>query len=178
MSTILIHENSAPSLRQVIGASLARAAEADFAVARIRLAAVDLAEHEVAGVRRWRVLLGRLDAASLERSGEGRDAAADARTLLRLFDSGRIAVRAAGLQAWYPDFAVLRGLAGGGCLTLLGGIYFGTPQNGDGPTLTCALTDAAHAASATARFDRIWHRAYDVAPVVRTALERLSTARG
>ncbi|HEX6940754.1 MAG TPA: hypothetical protein VF158_15165 [Longimicrobiales bacterium] len=178
MSAIFLDENSAPSLRQVLGASLARAAEADFAVARIRLAAIDLAPDEVAGVRRWRVLLGRLDVESFARPGDGRDAHADARTLLRLFDNGRIAVRAAGIQTWYPDFAVLRGLTGGGSATLLGAIYFGTPQHTDGPALTCILTDAAPAASATARFDHLWRRGYDVAPVVRAALERLAGPRG
>ncbi len=176
MSTLLLDERSAPSLRQVLGSCLARAAEADFAVARIRLAHIDLTAAETDGILTWRVLVGRLDVESLARPGDAGRRAADAHVLLRLFDSGRMRVRAAGLQGWYPDFAVLRGLAGGGSTTFLGAIYFGTPQHTAGPALTCVLTDPGHAASATARFDRLWRRGYDVTPVVRAAVQRLSDA--
>ncbi|MFS8636862.1 MAG: hypothetical protein FWJ74_02175 [Gemmatimonadota bacterium] len=178
MSAILLDEHSSPSLRQVLGSSLARATEADFAVARIRLAQIDLTPAEVARVRRWRVLLGRLDVESLTRPFQHRNPQQDALTLLRLFDNGRMAVRAAGLQGWNPDFAVLRGLDGGGVLTLVGSIYFGTPQHTDGPSFTCILTTPSHAAAATARFDVLWQRAYDVEPVVREALERLCATHG
>jgi len=176
MSAILLDENTSPSLRQVLGSALTRATEADFAVARIRLAAIDLQADEVEGVRQWRVLLGRLDVEALARPDQASNPHQDARILIRLIDSGKMSVRTAGLQSWYPDFAVLRGLAGGGSLTLLGAIYFGTPQHSDGPALTCILTDPSHAASATARFDALWRRAYDVAPVVRNALERMCMA--
>jgi len=178
MSAILLDERSSPSLRQVLGNTLARATEADFAVARIRLAQIDLTPAEVARIRRWRVLLGRLDVESLARPDRRSNPQRDALTLLRLFDNGRMAVRAAGLQGWNPDFAVLRGLDGGGALTVVGSIYFGTPQHTDGPSFTCILTTPAHAAAATARFDVLWQRAYDVEAVVREALERMCATHG
>ena len=186
MSAILLDEHSSPSLRQVLGSSLARATEADFAVARIRLAQIDLTPAEVARVRRWRVLLGRLDVESLTRPFQHRNPQQDALTLLRLFDNGRMAVRAAGLQGWNPDFAVLRGLDGGGVLTLVGSIYFGTPQHTDGPSFTCILTTPSHAAAATARFDVLCSVRTDVAgrpgrpsnACVRPMVERPGCGKG
>src|SRR5204862_7396660 len=60
------------NMRNVIGDLLQRASHADFAVARIRLAAVSLSAAELQHVR-CRVVLGRLDVASLDIEGGARD---------------------------------------------------------------------------------------------------------
>ncbi len=170
MNSLLLDERSTPSLRQVLGTTLARASQADFAVSRIRLAGIDLAADEMSRVQTCRVLVGKLDIDALADAGTRAATMSRNDLFLQLFDSGRLEVRAAGLQSWYPDFSILRGLAGGGAVTVLGAHYFGRPHPTMGPSLTCILTDPRTAASATARFDELWHQAYDVSQVVRQAL--------
>jgi hypothetical protein len=109
-SDVLLDEQTAPSVRTVIGTLLSRAAEADFAIARIRLGAVDLTPDELAAVRRCRVLVGRLDVQSLAAARHESDAGLDA--LLAFLASGRIEVRSAGATGWATDFSIFRGLPG------------------------------------------------------------------
>src|SRR5690606_30543068 len=66
MTAILLDDRSTPPLRTLIGALLARAQTADFAISRMRLDGLDLGGGELARLERCRVLLGRLDARTLE----------------------------------------------------------------------------------------------------------------
>jgi hypothetical protein len=111
----LIDDASRPTLRERIGRLLSTCASAEIAVGHIRLAALDLTEHETRGVKRCRILLGRLDARALTDFGFA-DAGVDdrMRALLAFLESGRIEIRSAGLGAWSPDFSVYRGLRDGG----------------------------------------------------------------
>jgi hypothetical protein len=172
---ILLHDDAPPSARQIIGHMLAHAASADFAIARIRLATVDLSAVEAAGRAACRVLLGRLDAETL---GAGLVADADRPTrgaqilaLKGLIDSGRLQVRSAGTHRWRPDFSVARGLPAratmpAGELCMVGAHFFARPFAAPGPTLTALLTHPDAIAAATARFDALWAAAWDVLPVV------------
>jgi hypothetical protein len=176
---LLLDERSTPPLREVIARLLGSASEACFAVQHVRLAGIDLGAAELAGVRRCRVLLGRLDAAVLADA----QAAAHAGRLRRNLEglaaflaSGRVEVRAAGREAWAPDFSVFigvpAGLAPGGGVALVGAHYFVRPFPIGGPSLTCVLPDADAARTAARRFEALWAGAYDVLPVVRDAVGR------
>lgn len=177
----LIDESAQPTLRERLGRHLVRADSADFAVARIRLAALDLTDGEIAGTARWRVLLGELDAAMLLDAYEGVRSARqrDALGRLRAFaDSGRLHVRSAGLGSWAPDFAVVRcgrgseGQPGSSTLCAVGAIYFGRPRLAVGPSLTMVTSDPEAARRAGARFDELWDRAHDVLPAIADVLDR------
>jgi hypothetical protein len=184
---VLLHDDAAPSARQIIGHMLAHAATADFAIARIRLATVDLSEAEAEGRATCRVLLGRLDAETL---GAGLIADADRPTrgaqilaLKRLIESGRLQVRSAGTHRWSPDFSVARGLAArptmpAGELCMVGAHFFARPFAAPGPTLTALLTHPDAIAAATTRFDALWSAAYDVLPVVADTIAALLPAAG
>ncbi len=178
---LLLDERRAPSLRDFLGPVLAGAAAADFAITRVRLAAVDLEPDELAGLVRCRLLLGRVDAQTL--AGTERDAAIrreHARRLhgLRaLLAAGAIEVRAAGTAAWSPDFSVVHGGARAAPeprLALLGAHYFARPFPVGGPALTCVLRDAGVARSFADRFEELWRRGYDIAAVIDDALARMA----
>jgi hypothetical protein len=170
---ILLDERSLPSLRERIGELLAGADEAAFAVARIRLAVLDLTDREIGRVRRCRVLLGHLDASTLldaaEGSGPGGSAAAMA-GLVRFARSGRLEVRSVGLGGWTPDFAVVSGRAGR--TGVLGSIQFGNPELVIGPAFTAITANPAMAGFLLSRFDDLWERAHDVLPAILEVLER------
>ncbi|HEX7091525.1 MAG TPA: hypothetical protein VF192_15400 [Longimicrobiales bacterium] len=176
---LLLDERSTPPLRDVIGLLLGSAREACFAVQRIRLAGIDLGASELAGVRRCRVLLGRLDADVLADAQAAAHAGGLRRNLEALaafLASGRVEVRAAGREAWVPDFSVFlgvpAGLAPGGSVAVVGGHYFLRPFPVGGPSLTCVLPDAGAARAAARRFEELWAVGYDVLPVVREAVGR------
>ena len=176
---LLLDERSSPSLREVIGALLGSAREACFAVARIRLAGIDLGASELAGVRRCRVLLGRLDADVLADAEAAAQAGALRRNLEALavfLASGRVEVRAAGREAWIPDFSVFTGLPAdavpGGAAAIVGGHYFLRPFPVAGPSFTCVIPGGAAARRAARRFEELWAAGYDVLPVVRDAIAR------
>jgi hypothetical protein len=169
LSGVLLDEECATSVRHVIGMLLSRAAEADFAIARIRLGAIDLAPAELGTVRRCRVLLGRLDVQSLAAAPESHAHAMAA--LLEFLRSGRIEVRSAGSSSWQSDFSVFRGLpadpllpAGRACL--VGAHSFWSPQPYEGPAFTCVLGSPGATARAARRFEQLWREAYDVLPVL------------
>lgn len=176
---LLLDERSSPSPREVIGALLGAAREACFAVARLRLAAIDLRASELAGVRRCRVLVGRLDAdvlADAAAAAHGAELRRNLETLAGFLASGRVEVRAAGREAWVPDFSVFIGLPAdvvpGGGAAIVGGHYFLRPFPVAGPSLTCVLPDGAAARRAARRFEELWAGGYDVLPVVRDAIAR------
>lgn len=175
MRTMLVDDRARPTFRERLGHALAGAAEADFAVARIRLAAIDLTDRETARVRRCRVLVGRLDAEALVRTGDQAPGGGAPAALRAFLDSGRLEVRAAGLEVWTPDFSILRGLrdAPHDALVVVGAHYFARPFTNGGPAFTCMLAGREAADRATRRFEELWRKGYDVADIVREALARL-----
>lgn len=178
MTAILLHERSTPSVGHVLARCLARCAEADFALTRIRLAGVDLTGTDLDSVRRWRVLVGRLDAEAFAHghADEDRDAIRRRLATLETFVlSGKLEVRAAGIAAWAPDFSVLRGLDGkdDDAVTLLGPHYFLAPQVTGGPSLTAVFHNGRTAREAGERFEELWEKGYDVGAVVAEALSAM-----
>lgn len=170
---ILIDERSRPTLRERLGRQLVSADAADFAVARIRLAALDLTEEEVRGTAHWRVLLGELDAAMLLEATERAPSSTAPEALprlRRLADSGRLEVRSAGLGSWAPDFALVR--SAGATVLAMGAIYFGQPRLINGPSLTLLTDHEASARKAAERFGELWERSHDVLPAIVDVLER------
>lgn len=176
----LLDGEGTTSLREALGALLGHCESASMAVSRIRLAALDLAPGDLARVARCRVLVGRLDAetAALPRTGDAREGARASLSLLQEFlRSGRVEVRSAGVDAWYPDFSVFQGLRTGPgrpstAAVLLGGHAFGHAP-AEGTFLTSLVIGADAGARATGHFERLWGSGYDVLPVVADMLERL-----
>ena len=164
----LLDETSRPPLRTVIGELMEQADAVDFAVARIRLANLDLASEEIDGLQ-CRVLLGRLDASTLLDTDSARLAAVEG--LIGWARSGRLAVRSAGIGAWTPDFSVYHGVSGSRCL--LGAHYFGPPQLTVGPSFTAVTADPDGVAVLQRRFNRLWERSHDVLPAIVAVLERV-----
>lgn len=168
---ILLHERGPVSVRARIGVLLSRAATADFAVARIRLSALDLTAEETAGVRRCRVLLGRLDAGMLLDAAESAPSGAAERlaVLGGFAASGRLEVRAAGMAEWEPDFSVFGGTP---AAALLGAHFFGAPYPVAGPSFTAFFTEPSAVAILGSRFGELWALGHDVLPAVADVLER------
>lgn len=165
----LLDERAEPPLRSVIGGLMVASETVDFAVARIRLASLDLTAREIAGPRRCRVLLGRLDASTLLDTRAARADAVDG--LIRWARSGRLEVRSAGIGAWAPDFSVYRDRSGS--RSLLGAHYFGSPQLTVGPSFTVVTEDPASVRLLGARFDGLWERSHDVLPAIVGVLDRV-----
>lgn len=175
----LLDDERTPGVRALLGYLLSRAEAVDFAVRRIRLAAVDFTAAELSSMQECRVLLGSLDATALI------DAAAAARSdprrsaplsaLRDLLASGRAAIRSAGTCRWVPDFAVVRGLPsegpipGAACISGWLGLDF--RDDAAATLLTTMVAGSTAAAAATHRFESLWSEAYDVLPVVLRALE-------
>jgi hypothetical protein len=166
----LLDETASPPVRQVIGELMAAADRVDFALARIRLANLDLSEDEVAP-ERCRVLLGHVDASTLLDTDAADRMAVEG--LIRWAGSGRLEVRSAGIGAWTPDFSLYHTADGGTCL--LGAHYFGAPYLTVGPSFTAVSTDPDARAVLGRRFDELWGRSHDVLPAIVAVLER---ARG
>ena len=170
---VLLDELSSPSVRETIGRLFATAERADLAIARVRLAAVDLDLAEIVGLQRCRLLLSRLDA-DLLHDGVSQDLLPERRVVLqRLFawtQSGRLEVRSAGVLAWVPDFSVYHNVAGAGDVLLLGAHYFQSMFSGHGAELTCCLRQASAVRRAAERFEDLWDRAYDVLPIIAEGL--------
>jgi hypothetical protein len=173
---IMLDEKSRPPLREVLGRLISAAAQADLAVAHVRLAAIDLTAGEASGMGRCRFLLDRLEAADLSHIGRGADRT-HLHRLLELLNAGHVEIRSAGLGAWTPDFSVFRGLPGDGPessdVCLVGAHYFHQPPVAAGPSLTCVLSEPHTVALAERRFSRLWQQAHDVQPAVVHTIERL-----
>jgi hypothetical protein len=195
--TRLLDERDHLPLRDRIGRLLADADDVAFALARIRLAALDLGDRELGRLSRCRVLLGQLDASMLMDVSAGASAGDDADTdtstgaagagdqaapapgspralleLLRFAASGRLEVRSAGLGGWTPDFAVVR--RGQYRTGLLGSIQFGSPELAVGPMFTMLLEDPDATLLLQRRFDEVWRRSHDVLPAIQAVIERAS----
>lgn len=172
MSVRVVDERSERTLRTVIGELLVDATRADIALAKVRLAALDLTKAEVQGPALCRVLLGQLDASTLaDAATESRHSRQGLHRLAGWLTSDRLEVRSAGLGAWAPDFSVFETRSG--ILTsLIGAHYFGIPQLAVGPSVTVIDPRAETAGLLRGRFEELWARAHDVAPAILTVLER------
>jgi hypothetical protein len=162
----LLDETAQPPLRRLIGDLMAASRDSAFAVRRIRLAALDLEEREVAGLERCRVLLGILDVDALRALAEGGPVA----RLRSWIASGRLEVRSAGIGAWTPDFSVHR--RDGGSVALVGAHYFGSPHLTIGPSFTVVSEEPGAADVLGQRFDRLWETGHDVLPAIAEVLDR------
>lgn len=178
--SLLIDEKSTPTLRTVLGSMLARAERADFAIHRIRLAAIDLSSGELGHVRQCRVILGRVDAdlLQLRPTTSPGDSLAAARRLTTFLQSGRLEVRACPRIPWAPDFSILHDitLADGhafGSACLVGAHWFREPPTA-GPSLTSISREPAAVRRALQRFTELWNNAHDVRPAVEDALLHLA----
>lgn len=169
----LIDEHADVSLRRRIGELLRTSRTAAFAVTRIRIAGIDLTPGEIAGIERCRVLVRRVDADMLmEAADHVGDAARlrDLHVLGAFLASGRVEVRAAGVEGWVPDFSVFRGERD---VVLLGAHYFGRPYPILGPSFTGAVTVPAAVELAARRFELLWQESRDVLPTIRSAIEAI-----
>lgn len=169
---MVIDERSRRPLRAIIGELLLASESADIAIARVRLAALDLTEDEVRGPALCRVLLGHLDASTLlDAAGEGGVPRPELRGLGDWLASERLQVRSAGIGAWIPDFSVFRS-RDHTATSLVGAHYFGSPQLTVGPSVTAILPDPATARLLERRFQELWEGAHDVAPAIQQVLAR------
>lgn len=169
---MVIDERSRRPLRAIIGELLVAAESVDIAIARVRLAALDLSDDEVRGPALCRVLLGQLDASTLlDATGERGGPRPELRGLADWLASERLQVRSAGIGAWTPDFSVFRA-RDRTATSLVGAHYFGSPQLTVGPSVTSILRDPATARLLEGRFQQLWERAHDVAPAIQDVLAR------
>ena len=170
---VLLDELRSPSVRETMGRLLANAERADLAIARVRLAAIDLDFAELAGLRRCRLMLSRLDAELLhdsalqELSPERR---AVLERLLTWANSGRLEVRSGGALSWTPDFSIYHNVSDAGNVVLLGAHYFQSAFPGHGAAFTCCLRQEGLVRRAAERFHDLWERAYDVLPIIAEGL--------
>lgn len=178
MNAQLLDERAAESLRDRVGRLLARATHADFALARLRIAGIELPESALDGLRRCRMLIGRLDADTL--AAPAPELAGRIAGLRGFVESGRLELRAAGLVVWTPDFSLLHGIDSHptGHVALVGAHYLVRPSADGGPSLTCILDDADSVKVASTRFDELWEQGYDVTSTVHDALDRIVETRG
>lgn len=175
----LLDERSRPPMRAVFGALLAVSREADIAVARVRIGALDLDADELRSLRRCRILIGRLDAHALSvRPGSGGRSAARFEPLLRFLESPVVRIRSAATSLWTPDFSIYRGMTGAGgipALCLVGAHYFHEPP-ASGPSFTWAADDPAAVERASRRFEEVWAQGHDVRDAVVQAIRHYAAS--
>jgi hypothetical protein len=171
----MLHDASTtPTVREVIGWFMANAEGADFAIANVRLAAIDLRPAEHSGLR-CRFLLSRLDAAfsadAALLSGSARGSGLE--NLLRFCESGRLEVRSTGAPRWTPDFSLYHALGPGRESALMLGAHYFQILHTQPVPLTCVLREPAAVRRAAQNFEQLWQDAYDVLPVIRETLEQV-----
>jgi hypothetical protein len=176
----LFDERGRPDFRDVFGALARGASEISTAVTRVRLTTVDLQPEELAGLRRFRVLLCEMSALRLEGEAHAllhqRRRAPNLRLLVGLLEKGRLEVRAAPLGGWSPDFTVFSGAAGPSAV-LSGFHSFERPHPHRGPAFgTLHGPDAARLAAR--RHEELWADAHDVGPTLWTLLSRADRVWG
>lgn len=165
-------------VRRTIRRLLARSATADLAIGRVRLAALRFERRDLARVR-IRLLVGRLDMDTVAGApgaavfDSGRKA--ELERLRGVLRSGRVQVRAGGMVRWDPDFSVFRQADTGDTrgVVLVGSHRFDVPSVASVPALCGVLRRREAVALVEERFEALWARAYDVAPVAREMLDRL-----
>lgn len=178
---VLLDGRSAPSARTALGRLLSRSTEADFAINRVRLAAIDFRESDLARLASCRVVLGRLDVNALIDAAEATSrvatAAANVAVLRRFIAGGRLRIRSAGAHRWDPDFCLLRGdglrlMSPERRLAIVGHLGIGTQAEHSG--LTCVLAGADAGERATEAFEKLWEVGHDVLDVVAETLDRFA----
>jgi hypothetical protein len=174
ISPQLLDERSRPSFRNLFGRLLSESTRLDTALLRIRLRAVDLSALEMKRLEQLRILVGGIDAGSLE--WEAQALAQDStrsnfiQRLVALLADDRLDVRAAPLAGWAPDFSIFSHREGPRAL-LLGPHWFQKPFAHRGPAWGC-LFGPREAALARARFEENWAGAHDIGPAVSALLDR------
>jgi len=176
----LFDERGRPDFRDVFGVLAQGSSEISSAVTRVRLTTVDLRPDEVAGLRRFRVLLCELSAVRLEGEAHAllhqRRRTPSLRLLATLLEEGRLEVRAAPLGGWSPDFTVFSGPSGPSAV-LAGFHAFERPYPHRGPAFG-SLHGADAARLAILRHEELWAEAHDVGPTLWTLLTRAERVWG
>jgi hypothetical protein len=177
---ILLDGRTGPGARAALGGLLARSTTADLAVGRVRLAAIDFRDADLASLDRCRVVLGQLDVHALIDAAESATrspvAGANVAVLRRFIGTGRLELRSAGASRWRPDLCVLRGAGlrrfSVGCeLSIVGHLGIGLDAE-RGSSLTCLLAGEDACRVTAGAFDRLWADAHDVLDVVAETLDR------
>jgi hypothetical protein len=180
---VLLDDRSRPGARAALGGLLARSASADIAVDRVRLAAIDFRDRDLAGLRQCRVVLGNLDVHALidaaEAAARAPAIAANVAVLRRFIATGRLQLRSGGARRWRPDFCVLHGdglrpVARSGAISFIGHLGIGAAAD-RGPNLTCVLAGEDATRRAGDAFDRLWSDGHDVLDVVAETLDRYAS---
>jgi hypothetical protein len=179
---IVLDGRTGPAARAALGGLLARSNTAEIAVGRVRLAAIDFRDSDLACLEHCRVILGQLDINALvdavESAARSPAAAANVAVLQRFIATGRLELRSGGASRWRPDFCVLRGDDLGRFsrerqLALVGHLGIGTAAD-RGPNLTCVLAGEEACRIAAGAFERLWADAHDVLDVVAETLDRFA----
>ena len=169
---VLLDELQVPSVRETIGRLFSTAQRADLAIARVRLAAVDLRSDEIGSLQRCRLLLSTVDA-NLLHDSSAQTSPERRRIVERLIawaSSGRLELRSCGVLAWSPDFSIYHHDGRTRDVALVGAHYFQSMFSGHGVALTCVIRQQAAVRHAAERFEELWSSGYDVLPVVVDAL--------
>jgi hypothetical protein len=170
----LLDERSRPGFREMFGRLARRASGLDVALTHLRLSTLDLSERELAHVRRIRLVLSEVSAASLDAEAHAvlhrGTMAANLRRLAALLHLGRIEVRSAPLGGWSPDFTVFR-RDEGPFAVLVGPHRFERGWSQEGPVLA-SLHGPEEALRAGGRFVEVWSRAHDIRPAIARILAR------
>jgi hypothetical protein len=172
-----LHDERSPlGFRRLFGDLLARSQALDTALRRIRLGSVDLSARELAGVKRFRVLVAEVDARTVEEEAYGLDMDPEKRESLArirtLLETGVMEIRSAPLGGWSPDFSVFSGTRGPHSL-LLGLHWFQRPSLHRGPAWAVCLgeTEARHGHR---RYQELWEGAHDIGEAILGLLHRAS----
>ncbi|MGH7477463.1 MAG: helicase-related protein [Longimicrobiales bacterium] len=178
----LLDSGDVGRVRRTIVSLLRRSPRVDIALRRLRIAGIDLADADLGGIERCRLLVGRVDAATWL------DAAQDVRAdparignlgaLLRLAMRRRIAIRCAGLGGWDPDFSIFEPppAHSDAAVALLGAHYFARPVPARGYSFTAIVDDAAVVMRLRLRFEELWVAGYDASEPVFELLRELTSA--
>jgi hypothetical protein len=159
----------ARTMRELIAAST----EIAFAVARVRLSALESIARMIPELERCRLVLAQFTASGLILP---HDVIHDRRDgLLQLLEyarSERIEVRSAGASRWEPDFSLFRLRADGDSVCMLGAHHLLPAENDIEWPLTCVLTQRSAVKRAHTHFESVWQSAHDVKPAIVGILEQ------
>ena len=175
----LLHERSSPDFRSTFGGLLSQSRSADTAILRIRLGAVDLTGEELAGLRRFRILVAEVSARTVEEETYALSVDPTKRDnlnrVLALLGDQRMEIRSSPLGGWSPDFTVFFGDRGPHAL-LLGLHWFRQPFPHRGPAWAVLLGEK-EARRAHVRFHELWRHSHDIGPAIRRLMERSALPR-
>ena len=163
----VIDELTRPSMRETFSTLMSTSEYVDLAIARMRIAGMDLQPGEVGRLKRLRLVLGRLDADALLQTHARPEQQLE--RLCAFATSGLLHVRSVPRFEWRPDFSVFDHAA------LIGAHYSELPYPVAGAALTCVISDPSAIRRCARRFDQMWELGYDVLPVVVDTLQTLLT---